>query len=200
LIDGVACLPQAPSVDGPRTVSDEVRPRKGEAAFHQMEAGMVHADRYSVEKRLCFVQAPPLKAAGGDGSAQLPVVCVGQKRSIKPFFGGSKRSNGFLKIRFEHDGRPAACTECNGVRGRFEGLLFPAGKAGQTAGFQSPSFAVLAVKVEACFGGRQRLVHVTRFKQLTSANPVVRLRGILTQGCFDFGQGLVGSAGSCSQA
>jgi hypothetical protein len=165
-----------------------------------MEAGVIHTSRYSIEKRLCFVQASPFQTTGGDGSAQLPVVCVGQKRSIKPFFSRSERSNGFLKIRFEHDGGPAACTERNGVRRGFEGLLFPAGKAGQATGFQGPSFAVLAVKVEARFGGRQRLVHVTRFKQLTSANPVVGLRGILTQGCFDFGQGLIGSAGSCSQA
>ena len=161
---------------------------------------MVHADRYSVEKRLCFVQASAFKPAGGDGRAQLPIVCMGQKRSIEPFFGRSERSNGFLKIRFEHDGSPAACAECNGVRGGFEGLLFPPGKAGQTTGFESPSFAMLAIKVEASFGGRQGLVHVTWLEQFAATNPVVGLRGVLTQGCFDFGQGLIGSASSCSQA
>ena len=86
------------------------------------------------------------------------------------------------------------------MRGGLERLLFTAGQARQAPGFERPSFPVLSVEVEAGFSRRQRLFDIAGLEEFASANPVVRLRGVFTKGCFNLGQGLIGCTCSCPQA
>ena len=86
------------------------------------------------------------------------------------------------------------------MRGRFERFLLTPWQSSQAAGFERPTFTMLAVQVEAGFCRRKRLIHIAGFEEFAPTNPVIGLGGVFAQCSLDFSQGLVGCTGACAQA